>query len=62
LKNLDFIVDLKESNGGIRISISNKEKIPILINFLTEKGIKIFGIEEVKTPLEDIYLALTKEE
>jgi ABC-2 type transport system ATP-binding protein len=48
-----------EVNNGLLIGTLELEKIPVINEFLVEKGIKVYGIKQISKTLEDRFLEVT---
>ncbi len=62
MASLDYVLDAKPSNHGIRATLSVKEKSSDLLAYLAGQGIKIEELRREARSLEDIYLDVVRKE
>jgi len=60
-QNLQSVLEIKQSNGEVKIKVDDREAIPHLIRYLSKLDIDIYGITEDVPTLKDAYLAIVKE-
>lgn len=60
-QNLKSVLEVKQSNGGVKIMVDSRKSIPGLIRYLGKLDVDIYGISEDVPTLQDAYLAIVKD-